>query len=121
MARTVLIVDDHDEFRAVARSVLEADGFDVIAEAADGDGAVDECERVHPDIVVLDVLLPDADGFDVARRLLEHGRGPVVVLVSSRDATAYARRLESTPARGFLAKRDLSGRSLRRLVEETGG
>jgi DNA-binding NarL/FixJ family response regulator len=120
MARTVLLVDDHDEFRAIARTVLEADGFEVIAEAADGEAAVAECERARPDIVVLDVLLPDANGFDIARKLVVHGQGPIVVLISSRDARAYSRRLESTPAHGFLPKRDFSGRALRRLVETSG-
>jgi len=117
MAPTVLLVDDHDEFRAIARTVLEADGFEVIAEAADGDAAVVEYERARPDIVVLDVLLPGASGFDVARTLLEHGQGPIVVLISSRDAGAYTRRLESSRAQGFLPKSEFSGPALRRLVE----
>ena len=90
----------------------------MIAEAADGDAAVTECERARPDIVVLDVLLPDMSGFDVARMLVTQSRGPIVVLISSRDAGAYTRRLESTPARGFLPKSDFSGPALRRLVEE---
>ena len=118
MARTVLLVDDHDEFRAIARTVLEADGFEVVAEAADGGAAVAECERARPDIVVLDVLLPDANGFDIARALVALGQRPIVVLISTRDAGAYTLRLETTPARGFLSKRDFSGPALRRIVEQ---
>ena len=117
MARTVLIVDDHDEFRAAARAVLELDGFEVVGEAADGDGAVSECARVHPDVVLLDVLLPGADGFEIARRLIVDGQGPEVVLTSTRDASAYARRLASTPAKGFVPKHQLSGPAITRILD----
>ena len=117
MARTVLIVDDHDEFRAAARAILELDGFMVIGEAGDGTRALEECARIRPDVVLLDVLLPDTDGFDVARRLVVDGVGPDVVLTSTRDASAYARRLASSPARGFVPKHELSGAAVARLLD----
>lgn len=117
MARTVLIVDDHDEFRAAARAVLELDGFTVVGEAANGVDAVAECARVQPDVVLLDVLLPGADGFEVARSLVVDGVGPAIVLTSTRDAAAFARRLAATPAKGFVAKHELSGRAVRRLLD----
>ena len=66
MALTVLIVDDHPSFRASARVLLEAEGFDVIGEAADGTSGIAEARRLRPDLVLLDVQLPDIDGFDVA-------------------------------------------------------
>ena len=117
MGRTVLVVDDHAGFRSVARAVLESDGFDVVGEAADGAEALASAERLRPQLVLLDVQLPDIDGFVVAERLAAAGAGaPEVVLVSSRSAGAYRRRLVGTPARGFLCKTDLTGAALRELL-----
>ena len=113
---TVLIVDDHDGFREAARSLLEADGFDVIGTATDGCQAVTEAARLHPDVVLLDIQLPGYDGFVVADRLTVGPEAPVVVLVSSYDADTYGGRLEQTPARGFIAKRDLSGAALAAII-----
>jgi DNA-binding NarL/FixJ family response regulator len=106
---TVLVVDDHAEFRESARALLEADGFTVVGEAADGREAIAEAERVRPQVVLLDIQLPDLDGFAVARRLAAAPDPPAVVLISSRDAAAYGARLATAAARGFIAKRDLSG------------
>jgi two-component system, NarL family, nitrate/nitrite response regulator NarL len=115
--RTVLIVDDHDAFRSLARSLLEAEGFEVVGEASDGGSAIDTVLRLRPDIVLLDVQLPNLDGFAVAERLAAvHRDRPVVVLVSSRDASSYRRRLAATPARGFITKSQLSGSALSALV-----
>src|SRR4029077_851248 len=87
MPRTVLIVDDHPSFRATARAVLEADGFDVVGEARDGAEAVGLAAALHPDVVLLDVQLPDTTGFEVAAELSSmNGSAPAIVLVSSRDA-----------------------------------
>jgi DNA-binding NarL/FixJ family response regulator len=113
---TVLIVDDHDGFRRVARAMLEADGFDVVGEAIDGESAVAEATRLSPRLVLLDVQLPDADGFEVAARLADVADPPEVVLTSSRGASAYRRRLEHSSARGFLPKGELSGESLAALL-----
>ena len=88
MALTVLIVDDHPSFRASARVLLEAEGFDVIGEAADGTSGIAEAKRLRPDLVLLDVQLPDIDGFDVASQLT-NGNGPDIVLVSSRDSSDF--------------------------------
>ena len=113
---TLLIVDDHAGFRTLARAVLEAEGFHVVGEAVDGQSAVREAARLDPDLVLLDVMLPDTDGFDVCERLLASGSGrPAVVLTSSRDARAYADRLATTAALGFVPKEDLSGAVLRSL------
>ena len=111
--RTVLIVDDHVAFRSLARSLLEAEGFKVVGEAPDGGSAIDAALHLRPDIVLLDVQLPDLDGFAVAERLATIDRDrPAIVLVSSRDASSYRRRLAATPARGFIAKSQLSGSTL---------
>jgi DNA-binding NarL/FixJ family response regulator len=115
--RTVLIVDDHVVFRSLARSLLEAEGFEVVGEAPDGRSAIDAALQLRPDIVLLDVQLPDLDGFAVAERLaaVDPDR-PAVVLVSSRDSSSYRRRLATTPARGFITKSQLSGSALSALV-----
>jgi DNA-binding NarL/FixJ family response regulator len=113
---TVLIVDDHAEFRASARALLEAEGFDVVGEAATGDEAVVEVERVRPDVVLLDIVLPDHDGFVVAERLAAGSAAPAVVLISSREAAAYGPRIARASVRGFIPKRALSGAALAGLV-----
>ena len=115
---TVLIVDDHEGFRAAARALLEAEGFDVVGEAADGLGALVEAERLRPQVVLLDIRLPGLDGFGVAERLAAGSAfsPPEVVLISSREAASYGPRLGGVPARGFLAKRELTGAALARLL-----
>jgi DNA-binding NarL/FixJ family response regulator len=113
---TVLIVDDHADFRASARALLEAEGFDVVGEAATGDEAVVEVERVRPDVVLLDILLPDHDGFVVAERLAAGPAAPAVVLISSREAAAYGPQIARASVRGFIPKRALSGAALAGLV-----
>lgn len=114
---TVLIVDDHNPFRAAARALLEADGFDVVGEAADADEAIHAIDALRPDIVLLDIQMPGLDGFGLADQIARRLDPPAVVLISSRDATAYGSRLAHTSARGFLAKRDLSGKALAALAD----
>jgi DNA-binding NarL/FixJ family response regulator len=116
MRPTVLIVDDHDAFRQSASALLEAEGFDVIGQAADGPEAIALADRLQPQVVLLDIQLPNLDGFAVAERLAALPDAPRVVLISSRDASAYGPRLDETSARGFLTKRELSGDALAALV-----
>ena len=116
MPPTVLIVDDHAAFRASARALLEADGFVVVGEAADDREALDQARALRPDIVLLDIQLPDADGFTVAARLAAQGSRAAVVLISSHDAATYGPRLTAARARGFIAKRHLSGAALTALL-----
>ncbi len=116
MRTTVLIVDDHDVFRESARALLEAEGFAVVGCAADGASALAAVQRLCPEVVLLDIQLPDLDGFAVAERLATVPDPPRVVLISSRDAAAYGPRLDAAPICGFLAKRELSGASLAALV-----
>ncbi|MGO8959495.1 MAG: response regulator transcription factor [Streptosporangiaceae bacterium] len=114
-ATAILIVDDHDGFRAFARRMLEADGF-TVAEASTGAEATQAAHLIHPRLVLLDIQLPDFDGFEVARRLAARGDGPVVVLTSTRDASDYGGRIADSPAAGFVAKEQLSGAALRRFL-----
>jgi DNA-binding NarL/FixJ family response regulator len=116
MAPSVLIVDDHTAFRAFARTLLQAEGFEVVGEAGDGASALEAVARLRPAVVLLDVQLPDLDGFEIAERLAGEPDAPKVVLVSSRDASSYRRRLDGTPARGFIPKAELSGAALSALV-----
>ncbi len=90
MAASVLIVDDHDAFRALARRILEADGFEVVGEAADGASGVDAALALQPQIVLLDVQLPDIDGFAVAELLALAGSQCDVVMTSTRPALTSA-------------------------------
>jgi DNA-binding NarL/FixJ family response regulator len=110
----VLIVDDHAEFRRATRERLEEDGFSVVGEAEDGDGALREAARLRPALVLLDVVLPGEDGFEVARRLADSGPDPpLVVLISTRAASAYRGLIEGSPARAFIPKDELSAERLR--------
>ena len=114
--RSVLIVDDHATFRSTARAVLEAEGFDVVGEAASVSEALEAVARVQPQIVLLDVELPDGNGFDLAERLTANGSRINVVLVSSRDYSDFVALVAQSGARGFLPKAELSGERLAALV-----
>ena len=116
MRTGVLIVDDHEDFRDSARAMLEAAGFDVVGEAADGTQALAAAARLRPAVVLLDVQLPDVDGFAVAERLVRGADPPAVVLISSREADDYGDRVATSPARGFIAKIRLSGQALAEMI-----
>src|SRR5262245_39509966 len=116
VSRSVLIVDDHASFRRFARKSLELAGFEVVGEAADGTSGIEETCRLTPDVVLLDVLLPDLSGLEVARRLAPCA-STRVVLTSSRGAEELGVALEEADADGFIPKSDLSGASLARFLE----
>jgi DNA-binding NarL/FixJ family response regulator len=115
MRRTVLI-DDNTRFRSVARSVLEAAGYDVVAEADDGASGVAAVETAKPDLALVDVQLPDIDGFEVTRQLIAAGYGSAIVLISSRDRSEFGSLVESSGATGFVPKDELSAESLAALL-----
>jgi CheY-like chemotaxis protein len=115
---TILIVDDHALFRHTARELLESEGFVVVGEVADGSSAIAAARELQPEVVLLDVQLPDIDGFEVARRLREKPAGPMVILTSIRDASNYRSRLPGTPARTFIGKADLTGARIAALIAE---
>jgi len=114
---TVLIVDDHPTFRATARTLLEAEGYDVIGEAEDGESAIAAIGQLKPEVVLLDVQLPDIDGFEVSMRLNANGHAPAIVLTSSRDWSDCAPCIAACGARGFVPKGELSGAAIAALVE----
>jgi two-component system response regulator EvgA len=113
---TILIVDDHAGFRLQARAMLEAAGFVVVGEAEDGASGLAAARRLCPDLVLLDIGLPDVEGFEVARALAADGPPPSVVLTSSRDACEYGPRLGSSGVLGFVSKVELSGDAIRALM-----
>jgi DNA-binding NarL/FixJ family response regulator len=117
MPRKVLIVDDHASFRASARMLLESEGFEVIGEADSGTAAIAAAHDLHPDLILLDVHLPDIDGFDVASRLAQNGNSPAIVLTSSRDASDFGPLVARSGARGFVPKSELSGETLAAVLD----
>jgi DNA-binding NarL/FixJ family response regulator len=116
-AYRLLIVDDHDGFRSAARALLEMEGFDVVGEAMNGADAVSAAVTLRPDLVLLDVHLPDVDGFDVADQLAALSHPPTVVLVSGHRASSFGDRIGKSPVLGFITKHDLSGVAVRRLAD----
>jgi DNA-binding NarL/FixJ family response regulator len=113
---TILIIDDHRGFRVQARALLEAEGFTVLGEASDGASGLDVARVLRPDLILLDIGLPDIEGFDVARALAVDGTPPFVVLISSREAAEYGPRLRDASALGFIPKDELSGAAIRSLL-----
>jgi CheY-like chemotaxis protein len=111
VGQRVLIVDDNPDFRRLARALLEHSGYAVVGEAGDGSSAVAACEALRPAIVLLDIQLPDMDGFQLADLLAAEPAAPRVVLISSRDSRSYRRQLAVTSARAFIAKAELSADS----------
>lgn len=116
MTQTVLIVDDHAGFRASARSLLECGGFSVVGEAETGAEAIELARRLRPAIVLLDVQLPDLDGFEVAERLRDVADPPQVILTSTRESADYGSLIASAPACGFVGKGELSADAVRALL-----
>jgi len=109
---TLLIVDDSAAFRAAARALLEAEGWTVVGEACDGAAALRAVAELEPDVVLLDVLLPDGDGFDVAERIAGLSRPPRIVMCSTHASQTFGRRLADSRAAGFLPKSELSDAGL---------
>ncbi len=116
MPTSVLIVDDHPSFRLSARRMLEADGYAVVGEAADGAAAIEAVRELEPDLVLLDVQLPDIDGFEVAERLRARSGGPAIVLTSTRESSDFGEEIAASPVQGFVTKGELSGEAIAALV-----
>jgi DNA-binding NarL/FixJ family response regulator len=116
MARTVVIVDDHADFRAQATELLEAAGYEVVGSCPDGRSALNAIAALRPDVVLLDIQLPDIDGFELIAQVDILSEGPTVVLISTREAADYGGRVARSGAAGFITKAELSADSLARAV-----
>ena len=116
MTRRVLIIDDNSDFRASARQLLERSGFVVVAEAGDGARGIDEAKAHAPDLVLLDVQLPDVDGFEVAERLSRLDVAVEVILTSSLDGTDFGALVTRSSALGFVPKAELSASAIEALL-----
>jgi DNA-binding NarL/FixJ family response regulator len=112
----LVLVDDHDGFRRLAAATLDGDHFEVVGEAATAGSAVQVASALRPSLVLLDIALPDGDGFEVADRLARLDSPPVVVLISSRHRDDYGRRLERPSVAGFLSKDQLTVEALLDLL-----
>ena len=112
MRPTVLMIDDHDGFRSRARAMLEAEGFDVVGEAADGETGIAAADRLRPDIALVDIGLPGRDGFEVVARLRDARTAGLLVLISGREREDYGGRVDRSDADGFITKAELSGERL---------
>jgi len=113
---SILIVDDDERFRGIARRLLESEGFEVVGEAEDGRGALAAARELEPDVVLLDIQLPDLDGLEVAAQLAEQG-GPAVVLTSTREECDFGPQVRETGARGFVPKDELSAERIVSLCQ----
>jgi DNA-binding NarL/FixJ family response regulator len=114
----VLIVDDHESFRQLAVRVLIRAGFEVVGEAADASSALVQAAALQPDVVLLDVMLPDRSGVEIADTLLGAANPPQIVLTSSRERSDFGLGMTWPGGCAFLPKHELSGSSLRHALEE---
>jgi DNA-binding NarL/FixJ family response regulator len=117
---TVLIVDDNAGFRSFAGALLRRQGFDVVGEAGDGESGLAAVRRLRPDVLLLDVQLPDIDGFEVTRRLRQNDGVTQVVLISARDRRDYGAAVDACGARAFISKGEVSGPALEAALLGTG-
>ena len=112
MKGTVLIVDDHEGFRLSVRRMLEREGYVVVGEAIDGRSGVAAAERLRPDLALIDVRLPDIDGFEVALQVRAAGSASSILLISTRQRADHGDRVIKSGANGFIEKSELSGQSI---------
>ena len=114
----VLIVDDHPSFRSIVARLLAAGGFTVVGESGSGAEAVRAAQELRPDVVLLDIQLPDTDGFAVANALAGQFDPPDVVLMSSRACTDYGSKVCDAPVIGFIPKTELSVGAIQQLLRD---
>ena len=121
MAFSVLIVDDSRLFLEAARDLLEREGLRVVGVAATSAEALRQAEELRPEVVLVDIVLGNESGFELARRLAGHrDGGPAVILISTYAAADFARPIAESPAMGFLPKQELSADAIRRIVDGHG-
>lgn len=112
-----MVVDDDESFRRWAIAWLSAEGYDIVGEADRADTAVSWVRQLRPEVVLVDVQLPDLDGFELTELLQAEPQAPAIVLISSRDASDYGNRVSASGARGFVRKDQLTADAIERLLE----
>jgi DNA-binding NarL/FixJ family response regulator len=112
-----VIVDDDDTFLTVARTLLERDGITVVGIAHSSAEAVRQAEALLPDVVLIDIRLGEESGFDAARLLADNGHSAALIMISTHAAADYADLIAESPAKGFVAKTDLSAAAIGRVLE----
>lgn len=117
MRRSVLVVDDNHAFRGAVRQLLARGRFVVIAEAGNGRDGVRQAAAHRPDVAIVDVQLPDIDGFEVAEQISGLGLNLQVILTSSLDGADLGALVIDSPAAGFIAKAELSSSAIDALLE----
>ena len=118
MRPRILIVDDDPSFLRTVRALLESEGFDVVGEALNGLDAVADTTRLVPDLVLVDVNLPDIDGFEVVERIADGADAPPVVLTSIRSAEDFGSLVARSRASAFITKAELTGEALASFLED---
>jgi two-component system, NarL family, nitrate/nitrite response regulator NarL len=116
MGASILIVDDHSGFRAQARKLLESEGYLVIGEAEDCSSGLEAARTLQPQLALVDIYLPDGDGFDLASSLAVLSDPPAVILISSHDGAEFAHCVSESEARGFVSKAELSRDAIEELL-----
>ena len=118
MALRCLIVDDNASFLEEAAALLRREGLLVAGVASNTREALERAQELRPDVALVDISLGSESGFDLARRLVESdGYGLNVILISTRAEADYADLIDEVPVVGFVAKSELSGSAIRRLVD----
>jgi len=117
---TAVVIDDHLAIRDMTRRLIEAAGHSVLGEAATGAEGLAKVEELEPDVVVLDIVLPDLSGFEVARTLKDEGSEATIILMSSHELDDLGGSVEESGADAFISKSDISLKSLRELETKLG-
>ena len=108
MTLKILIVDDHVSFRDSLRLMLEKyDELEIIAEAEDGDDAIQKAVKYHPNLIFMDITMPNMNGLDATYHIVNQFPNIVVVIVSMHSDQAYVKKALQVGAKGYLIKRTL--------------
>ena len=111
-----VIVDDDEEFLNAAQALLESGGVTVAGVAHNSAEAVERAQEQRPNVVLIDIRLGQESGFDVARRLAEHGNSAVLIMISTHTGEDYAELIAESPVIGFLPKAELSAAAISRML-----
>ncbi len=115
-SHSVLVVDDQLPFRSAAKAVLRRmEGFELVGEAASGREAVELAGRLHPDLVLMDINMPEMNGIEAARQITAGHPDVIVILCSTYDASDLPGSAAASGASGYLNKEQLSADMLRRI------